>query len=73
MTYFDDDKRFSKNIKKEQRYEDFLIKGKNFSKKITIKDEWFPISLSYTSGTTNKPKGVVNIRKMQLTIKLFGT
>ena len=55
----DDDKRFSKNIKKEQRYEDFLIKGKNFSKKITIKDEWFPISLSYTSGTTNKPKGVV--------------
>ena len=55
-----DDNKFSRNIKKEKLYEDFLKKG---SKKNTmsskIRDEWSPISLGYTSGTTNKPKGVV--------------
>ena len=33
--------------------------SKNSSIDFTIKDEWFPISLGYTSGTTSKPKGVV--------------
>ena len=55
-----DDNKFSRNIKKEKLYEDFLKRG---SKKNTmsskIRDEWSPISLGYTSGTTNKPKGVV--------------
>jgi fatty-acyl-CoA synthase len=55
-----DDNKFSRNIKKEKLYEDFLKKG---SKKNTmsskIRDEWSPISLGYTSGTTSKPKGVV--------------
>ena len=55
-----DDNKFSRNIKKEKLYEDFLKRG---SKKSTlsskIRDEWSPISLGYTSGTTNKPKGVV--------------
>ena len=55
-----DDNKFSKNIIKEQLYEDFLKKGSKLSaSNFKIKDEWSPISLSYTSGTTNKPKGVV--------------
>ncbi len=55
-----DDKKYSKNIHKEQLYEDFLKKGsKNSTINFSIKDEWSPISLGYTSGTTNKPKGVV--------------
>ena len=45
-----DDNKFSRNIKKEKLYEDFLKKG---SKKNTmsskIRDEWSPISLGYTS------------------------
>ena len=40
-------------------YEDFLNLGnKNYRWK-KPKDEWQAISLSYTSGTTGKPKGVV--------------
>ncbi len=55
-----DDKKYSYNIRKEQLYEDFLKKGsKHALLNFKIKDEWSPISLGYTSGTTNKPKGVV--------------
>ncbi len=55
-----DDKKFSRNVKKEKLYEDFLKKGsKKNNIDFKIKDEWSPISLGYTSGTTNKPKGVV--------------
>ena len=55
-----DDNKYSKNIIKEQLYEDFLKKGsKQNSLDFKIKDEWSPISLCYTSGTTDKPKGVV--------------
>ncbi len=54
-----DNKKFSKNIHKEKTYEDFLKKGSvNINLKNKIKNEWSPISLSYTSGTTHKPKGV---------------
>tara|TARA_Y100001970_G_scaffold189806_1_gene230725 strand:+ start:2695 stop:4293 length:1599 start_codon:yes stop_codon:yes gene_type:complete len=55
-----DDKKFSININKERLYEDFLKQGSKNSKfNFTIKDEWSPISLGYTSGTTEKPKGVI--------------
>ena len=55
-----DDKKYSKNFLKEELYENFLKKGlKNSFIDFTIKDEWSPISLGYTSGTTSKPKGVV--------------
>ena len=55
-----DDNKFSRNIKKEKLYEDFLKKGSRKNTVISkIRDEWSPISLGYTSGTTNKPKGVV--------------
>ena len=55
-----DDNKFSRNIKKEKLYEDFLKKGSRKNTMISkIRDEWSPISLGYTSGTTNKPKGVV--------------
>ena len=55
-----DDNKFSRNIKKEKLYEDFLKKGsKKNTMSFKIRDEWSPISLGYTSGTTNKPKGVV--------------
>ena len=40
-------------------YEEFLLKGDNDYKWKRPKDEWQAISLSYTSGTTGKPKGVV--------------
>ena len=55
-----DDNKFSRNIKKEKLYEDFLKRGsKKNTMSFKIRDEWSPISLGYTSGTTNKPKGVV--------------
>ena len=55
-----DDNKFSHNIKKEKLYEDFLKRGsKKNTMSFKIRDEWSPISLGYTSGTTNKPKGVV--------------
>ena len=40
-------------------YEDFLEKGEDNFQWSLPEDEWQAISLSYTSGTTGKPKGVV--------------
>ena len=54
-----DDNKYSHFIHKEMLYESFLKKGNLKNTNFTIKDEWSPISLSYTSGTTSKPKGVV--------------
>jgi len=56
-----DCKDFKKNISKETLYENFINQGnpKDLSLTLNIHDEWFPISLSYTSGTTGEPKGVV--------------
>ncbi len=52
---------FANHIHDEQDYEDFLELGSldEINSDYQIDDEWFPISLSYTSGTTGKPKGVV--------------
>jgi len=61
IIYINDCKEFSKNINGDVSYEDFLKKGtlNDLNLDTGIKDEWFPISLGYTSGTTGKPKGVV--------------
>ncbi len=40
-------------------YEEFLEQGENNFQWSLPEDEWQAISLSYTSGTTGKPKGVV--------------
>ena len=40
-------------------YEDFLLQGDDNYQWKRPKDEWQAIALSYTSGTTGKPKGVV--------------
>ncbi len=40
-------------------YEDFLAEGDGDADAIMPRDEWDAISLSYTSGTTGDPKGVV--------------
>jgi fatty-acyl-CoA synthase len=43
----------------EIEYEDFLAQGSPEFTPPPINDEWQPIALNYTSGTTGNPKGVV--------------
>ena len=61
IIFIDDCSDFSKNIDDKNSYEDFLNEGNLIDNKVkfSINDEWFPISLCYTSGTTGEPKGVV--------------
>jgi fatty-acyl-CoA synthase len=43
----------------ELEYEDFLAEGDPAFAWLSPEDEWAPIALNYTSGTTGNPKGVV--------------
>jgi fatty-acyl-CoA synthase len=43
----------------EIEYEDFLAQGSPDFTPPPLRDEWQPIALNYTSGTTGNPKGVV--------------
>ncbi len=46
---------------KAVRYDDFVASGESVTEDLpwAVDDEWAPISLNYTSGTTGKPKGVL--------------
>lgn len=43
----------------ELEYEDLVRKGNPMFVPVELADEWDPIALNYTSGTTSAPKGVV--------------
>ncbi|KAL2939638.1 putative acyl-activating enzyme 2 [Bienertia sinuspersici] len=43
----------------DYEYESFLAKGDEHFEPLPLGDEWDPISVNYTSGTTSRPKGVV--------------
>lgn len=43
----------------ELEYEELILKGNPMFVPDEIQDEWDPITLNYTSGTTSDPKGVV--------------
>lgn len=47
------------SISQEMEYESFLAPGKLNFKIKWPEDEWDPITLNYTSGTTSSPKGVI--------------
>lgn len=54
------DKNKKKKIKlKYENYENFLKKGSLKNNIFEISDEFSPLSISYTSGTTGKPKAVI--------------
>ncbi|KAK9950699.1 hypothetical protein M0R45_006174 [Rubus argutus] len=43
----------------ELEYEQLILKGNPGFASVELDDEWDPIALNYTSGTTSEPKGVV--------------
>ena len=43
----------------EAEYEELLAEGSAAFEPVPLADEWQPIALNYTSGTTGQPKGVV--------------
>jgi len=42
-----------------ETYEAFIAAGTPDASAIPVEDEWIPIAVNYTSGTTGRPKGVV--------------
>jgi fatty-acyl-CoA synthase len=44
----------------EAEYEELLEEGSADFEPVPLADEWQPIALNYTSGTTGQPKGVVS-------------
>jgi fatty-acyl-CoA synthase len=59
MIVWSDEQAGFSHVEDFESYESFLTTGEAGEPTLSLEDEWTPIAVNYTSGTTGRPKGVV--------------